>query len=419
MLQHDLLYRDMLSGKMLGLLISFKDCLERIEYIDEDLFNRTRDRKIFNAIKDTYEKYGSCDLVMLADVMKSKYPKDGIDLILDAVNYASIVVSAEEFDSVIQRLRDRKSRLAALKEIREGMDLLKTEDFQTARMKLQSAYTKIGMSNGKYNLLDFDKIKIETIKTGFDEYDRLTGGLYLKEIHTFLSRPGHGKTTFSINLAYKLAKMGRKVAYFSCEMSAEIMLSKLISMFISVPNRLVLKGISYISQHRQLIESEMDYLKDYLFIYDNAYDVGDMMSIADNEGFDVIIIDHVEAMRMPDDKVRIAIWKIYETLKEYAKSNSVAIVMMAQVSREMEKRNAMSNTNNGNKLSVEMSDAAESSAIEWFSAYMTFLFWPFIKSGQDDGRLYLIIKKARYGGLGRVILSFDKSSSKIDNLQVK
>jgi replicative DNA helicase len=66
------------------------------------------------------------------------------------------------------------------------------------------------------------------IKTGFKEIDGLAGGLTRGEISIVGGRPGHGKTTFLVNLLASLIKGGYKVAMFNRELPNSEVIKKLI-----------------------------------------------------------------------------------------------------------------------------------------------------------------------------------------------
>ena len=67
------------------------------------------------------------------------------------------------------------------------------------------------------------------VTTGFPELDKRTAGLQPSDLIIVAARPSMGKTAFSLNLALNAAAAGKKVAFFSLEMSAEQLESRLIS----------------------------------------------------------------------------------------------------------------------------------------------------------------------------------------------
>tara|TARA_Y100001973_G_C5127070_1_gene295761 strand:+ start:165 stop:926 length:762 start_codon:yes stop_codon:yes gene_type:complete len=64
------------------------------------------------------------------------------------------------------------------------------------------------------------------IKTGFDGFDQLAGGMTRGEITILGGRPGHGKTTTMVNLIKNCIDQGMKVLVFNREMTNVEMLKK-------------------------------------------------------------------------------------------------------------------------------------------------------------------------------------------------
>ena len=68
------------------------------------------------------------------------------------------------------------------------------------------------------------------IHTGFDGLDALAGGLTRGEITVIGGRPGHGKTTFLINLLANMISAGYKCVIFNRELPNSELLKKLIAL---------------------------------------------------------------------------------------------------------------------------------------------------------------------------------------------
>ncbi len=68
----------------------------------------------------------------------------------------------------------------------------------------------------------------QSIKTGFSELDRITGGIYAG-FYVMGAVSGLGKTTFLHQMADQIAKSGKRVIYFSLEQSKMELLSKSIT----------------------------------------------------------------------------------------------------------------------------------------------------------------------------------------------
>ena len=70
------------------------------------------------------------------------------------------------------------------------------------------------------------------LPTGFDEFDRKTGGLRPGDLVIVAGRPSMGKTTFAVNMAEFAALQGgvkASVAIFSMEMPSEQLMTRMLS----------------------------------------------------------------------------------------------------------------------------------------------------------------------------------------------
>lgn len=70
-------------------------------------------------------------------------------------------------------------------------------------------------------LMDFTTHKeCESVATGFQHLDHLTGGLRIGQLCTVAARPGVGKTAFAVSLLRNIGVVQKvPTAYFSLELS--------------------------------------------------------------------------------------------------------------------------------------------------------------------------------------------------------
>ena len=91
------------------------------------------------------------------------------------------------------------------------------------------------------------------VRTGFDELDDLTGGLYRGELAVLSGRPSMGKTAVALHMALQAARAGRNTLYFSIEMSEEEVTERILSMLSGVEaGKIRFKGTN--REERALLE---------------------------------------------------------------------------------------------------------------------------------------------------------------------
>ena len=184
----------------------------------------------------------------------------------------------------------------------------------------------------------------KAIPTGFEDLDRLTGGLQRSDLIVVEAPPATGKTSFALSVAFNVAiKYGHSVGIFSLEMSKQRLTQRLISMDTSIDLQRLQKG--------KLVDEEWDrlvYAMDTVFeariLVDDRADVTLSQlqlrahQMHDEGNVDLIIVDYVDLIGAE------GAWKGYENkgqvfreisrcLKVMARELNVPVMALVQISR--------------------------------------------------------------------------------------
>ncbi|HEV7415149.1 replicative DNA helicase [Tianweitania sediminis] len=288
------------------------------------------------------------------------------------------------------------------------------------------------------------------IATGLRDLDMRMGGLQRSDLIIIAGRPGMGKTSLATNIAFNIAsvyepaqqadgsfeaKNGGVVGFFSLEMSAEQLATRIISEQTEVPSSKIRRG--------DLTESDFDKLVAYsqmnqklpLFI-----DSTGGISIAQlaararrlkrQRGLDMMVIDYIQLMQGSSAKSsqnRVQeITEITTGLKALAKELNVPIVALSQLSRQVENRD---------DKRPQLSDLRESGSIEQDADVVIFVYREeyYLKNkepkpGTDEylkwegemndarGKAEIIIGKQRHGPTGTVTVSFQGEFTRFSDL---
>jgi replicative DNA helicase len=137
----------------------------------------------------------------------------------------------------------------------------------------------------------------DTVKTYFPRLDNYTGGLQRGTLTILGARPSVGKTTLALNMTVHLALNGKKVMFFSLEMTTEMIINKLLSSECKIP---------YTCFNGKLNKADKDTisgflsngaLKDNLIIIDNINTIEAICSSVISGKPDVVVIDYVQIVR--------------------------------------------------------------------------------------------------------------------------
>ena len=217
--------------------------------------------------------------------------------------------------------------------------------------------------------------KLSGLTTGLDELDKSISGLHHSDLLIIAGRPGMGKTTLAMNIAFNAANAifnGRAnnqyrgaVMFFSLEMSHQQLAQRILSSQSKVPASNMREGNLTDEEIMKMSQYASALSKLPLIIDDTAN-----MSVAmiktrarriarQSGGIALIVIDYLQLMTSPggkhnDNRVQ-ELSEITRGLKILAKELDVPVIALSQLSRSVEQRD--------DKRPV-LSDLRESGSIE-------------------------------------------------------
>lgn len=179
--------------------------------------------------------------------------------------------------------------------------------------------------------------KHEFIPTGFSKLDQiLDGGFLKKELAIIGADKGTGKSFLAIHLAMRAVEAGFKSAYFSLEISNELIIARMLGM----KSRLKASHIMY----GMVDEGDREYLKaqadiigygDLFNAEDDTYDLSEISkSIIENK-YEFAVIDFIQNVQTQAPSERERLTKISLELQRLAKSSNSSLVIVSQLSNEV------------------------------------------------------------------------------------
>lgn len=185
---------------------------------------------------------------------------------------------------------------------------------------------------------------VSFIPSGLPSLDQLTNGLETSSLITVIARPGMGKSSFALDLASFAGMQGRKVIYFSYEMSKDQILFRLLSKLSFVPTsyiRLLSQSDDDAEWHRLITAVEALY-KTKIYIDDNpantVEDIREICSQIENVG--LICVDYFQLVgsRACYANAKDESSYISRVLKRTAEENKAPVICLANLPRSAEKR---------------------------------------------------------------------------------
>jgi replicative DNA helicase len=288
------------------------------------------------------------------------------------------------------------------------------------------------------------------ISCGLKDIDEKMGGLQPSDLIILAGRPSMGKTSLATNIGYHVAKAyraehqpdgsvkvldGGVVAFFSLEMSAEQLATRIISEQAAIPSERIRRGKIAEEEFHRLVEVSRELQSLPLYI-----DATGGLTIAQlaararrlkrQRGLGLVVVDYLQLLagsyrRAAEGRVQ-EVSEITTGLKALAKELNVPILALSQLSRQVENRE---------DKRPQLSDLRESGSIEQDADVVLFIFreeyyhqrreprpgTPEHLEWQDlgdkiTGVAEVIIGKQRHGPTGTVQLQFDATLTRFQNL---
>ncbi|MBL6637730.1 MAG: replicative DNA helicase [Planktomarina sp.] len=287
------------------------------------------------------------------------------------------------------------------------------------------------------------------VSTGLIDLDKKLGGLHRSDLLILAGRPSMGKTSLATNIAFNIARAYKKgittsgeegaidggvVGFFSLEMSAEQLASRILSEVAEIPSNQIRRGDFTESEFRRIVEAAKELEAAPLFIDDTpALPISQLAARARRlkrtHGLDALFVDYLQLVRgtgRSENRVN-EISEITMGLKAIAKELDIPVVALSQLSRQVENRE---------DKRPQLSDLRESGSIEQDADVVMFVFREeYYKEREKPGdheldkmsiwqeemeRLHgqaeVVIGKQRHGPIGTVELSFEGQFTRFGNL---
>lgn len=192
--------------------------------------------------------------------------------------------------------------------------------------------------------IEQDKRNIEFISTGFNEIDRdLDGGFLKKEIIVLGAFTGVGKSILAGQFFYNIAKKGFKSAYFSLEISSEMIVSRLIGQLANIKPARIMGGLLSPSEFDKKNKSRAQVIafNETMSFYDDLYLLEEIENEIKKNKFEFIVIDFIQNILLSnnmDEYARLSYISI--RLQKLAKEVDCAILVLSQLSNSANKSGA-------------------------------------------------------------------------------
>lgn len=419
------------ENAVLAAILLEKDAFIRVSNIlTEESFYNPKNAIIFRAAKYLSDNSETIDLLTITEQLKSLGELENIGGRSHIVNLTANIASASNIEAHAEIIQDK----AILRNIISyGQRLLEqgyNGDLDETFASMTSGVEEIIKNTFRQsNVIDFkegSKKLLEDVhtnvynrdngmqtgyKTGFETFDKHTGGLHNSDLTIIAARPGMGKTAVAVKIGVELAKLDCSVMFFSLEMSALQLMQRAAAGESDITYRKMRSGelnqdeldrIVYATERIENLPFKID---------DKAGATIEYISASARQqklkgGLGAIFVDYLQLISSTGKhgSREQEVSHITRMLKILAKELDVPVIALSQLNREVDNR-----TNNRPKLS----DLRESGAIEQDADNVIFIYrpWVYSKSDEDLGDIFLLMEKCRSGGTGDFAYHHNESIS--------
>ena len=404
-----------------------------VEEVTTDMFYDERNKFIFNAIKSLHESRTPIDITTIKDELDKdkKLNTVGLDYIADVID--SVVTSAN-LDFYIKIIKDYAIRRNLIdtatdiinttyedENINVLLDSAEKNILNVVRARSVGSFMPIQevLRNAQAKLEELAKHKqtITGLETGFPDFDKITTGLHGGEMIILAARPGMGKTALALNMATFAASRTKKaVAIFNFEMSAEMLVNRMISATGQIDSYKLQTGNMLEKDWKRYNEALSQLSEINIYIEDNVSStVQDIRAkcrrLANSEnGLGLVVIDYLQLVNSGNKRVesrQVEVSEISRSIKTMALELDVPVIALAQLSRSAEKRESNQ---------PMLADLRESGSLEQDADMVLFINRKdyYEKAKDFNNKIVpaeLTIAKHRKGGLGTINLLFELNMS--------
>lgn len=285
-----------------------------------------------------------------------------------------------------------------------------------------------------------DGAKIVGLPTGLNDLDEILGGFKPQKLYLLAARPAMGKSAYGCcHAPAEMAEHGHATGIVSTEMGRVELMGRIMARQTGIDSFLIQNGTVSDSEHAAIIADSGKVERLPIYIEDHNHTMTSLIScirqMVRRHGCKAVFVDYIQ--RIMADKglsktnKNELIGQFAQALKSIAKELDIALIALAQLSREVERR----------PLKVpQLSDLRDSGELEQEADVVIFMYRPsyykeayFMQNHQEiwsyahahhpeqaqrwlNSLCYFEVGKHRGGKVGRFWCKYDKKTSRFEDL---
>lgn len=392
-----------------------------------DYFYSPESKIIFNSIRDLSNENKPVDFMTLQDRLGKNYSLKLMQITSRVSSSANIEYHCAiliqkytarqvllECSHAIQKIYEKDSDVFGVRS-----NLLLSLEGMNVRTSREPVHISKSMEETLETIrkVQSSEQKVVGVDTGYRDLNFLFHGWQPSDLVIIAARPSTGKTAFALNIAYKVARQGISVGFFSMEMSLRQVSERLLANQSDVYLNYIRKA-ELSETHWKFIDAEK---YDYpLYVDDSGnltiFELKEKVRLLKRKhDIKILIVDYLQLMEGDKSQNRTnEVGSISRALKGIAKELQITVIALAQLNREVEKR----------KGPPIMSDLRESGDIEQDADIIGFLHCEKLYNVNLLGQreeipepiIDFIVAKHRNGEVKTLEFRFDKGHQRFKDI---
>lgn len=412
--------------------------------VTAEMFNNRELALIYKGIIELFNKGKAMDYTLLEQEMRDldnelyagmnglNYVADGLLSVVDNVHvtaYADLIVDEYQrnclrllaieisakcgnrevpVDQLLQLAGNRLEEIAGL-----GIDSASTRQIADIGQAVVERHTRLLENNGAS----------VGYSTGLKGMDQIMGGFMAGEVTVASALTSHGKTALSLFMAIQIASQGVPVYIISLEMSMEQIYGRILMALSDVsPENLRMHGLTAteIAVAKSLNETTLRELPIYIDYIASARpeDIRAKVKLArKRRQCDFLILDYINQVDTGNangENLATSLGNVMKRIKDLAVEENIPALVLAQMNREIEKRN--------DNYKHKLSDLRDSGVLEQAADVVFFINRPELQgkvtTGEGDSLVgvgNITILKNRNGSTGITQFRYNNHMTRISD----
>ena len=350
---------------VLGSLMRYESCLSDVrDILNVDCFYSEFNRNVYRAILSIEDRGDSADIIaVIAELKKNGEqvePYDIVKMSNEAITSTTIYQHAAHLSDLNIR---RKLWFYGQQLVSDSLDL--THDIvdihadvldklkgmfcnsQDSIKKISDAVQEV---YDRMNKNASGNKELTGTPTGFEKFDKRSGGLQKSDLILIAAESSMGKTSLGVSMMRNAALSGAKVVMYSMEMSSVQIATRLMSIESGIPSN----EISY-SQLRedqyQKIDSTVTNILNMDIYFDEKSNatiesiLNSIRSLKSKNDIDGVLVDYIQLIDIKSERMlsEEKLAYIARKLKNIAKELNIWVILLSQLNRD--KDNPIPTTN--------------------------------------------------------------------------